>query len=138
MSLKKPLKDITRRLKVESGINFENAVADAFSFLDLQVEIIAETQAESDLIVKASLPQKSYFVIIECSAVREGEFISYQKLGQIRGNAPKYFRKYGKELPSYYKMIVGRPVFFKRHEKARFRRCSASNDRYFNNNFGVA
>jgi len=112
MSLKKPLEDISRRLKVDTGRpDFENAVADAFSFLDFKVEVIAETQAESDLIIKAYLPQKPFFVIIECSAVREGEFVSYQKLGQIRGNAPKYFLQYGKELPSYYKMIVGRPAF---------------------------
>jgi len=110
--LKKPLEDITRRLMTDVGRpNFENAVADAFSFLDFQVEIITETQAESDLIVKAFLPQKPYFVIIECSAVREGEFVGYQKLGQIRGNAPKYFLQYGKELPSYYKIIAGRPAF---------------------------
>jgi len=112
MSLKKPLEDVIQRLKAVGGRpDFENAVADAFGFLDLQVEIIPDTQAESDLIVKAPLPQNPYFVIIECSAVRVGEFVGYQKLGQIRGNAPKYFRQYGKELPSYYKMIVGRPAF---------------------------
>jgi len=112
MSPKRPLEDIAQRLKTESGRpNFEDAVADAFTLLDLKVETIAETQAESDLIIKAFLPQKPYFVIVECRAVREGEFVSYQKLGQIRGNAPKYFRQYGKELPSYYKMIVGRPAF---------------------------
>jgi len=112
MSLKKPLEDITRRLKMESGRpNFENAVADAFVFLDFQVDVIPETQAESDLIVKAPLPQKPYFVIVECTAAREGEFVNHQKLGQIRGNAPKYFRQYGMELPTYYKVIVGRPAF---------------------------
>jgi hypothetical protein len=112
MSSKKPLEDIIQRLKVDGGRpDFENAVADAFNFLSFQVEIIPDTQAESDLIVKAYLPQNPYFVIVECSAVREGSFVSYQKLGQIRGNAPKYFLQYGKELPSYYKIIVGRPAF---------------------------
>jgi len=120
MSLKKSLEDITRRLKSDCGLDFEIAVADAFSFLGFDVEIIPETQAESDLIVKAFLPQKPYFVIIECNAVREGEFVSYQKLGQIRGNAPKYFIKYGKELPTYYKLIVGRPAFSKDMKKHAF------------------
>lgn len=113
-------KDITRRLKSDCGSNFEIAVADAFKFLGFDVDIIPETQAESDLIVKAFLPQKPYFVIIECNAVREGEFVSYQKLGQIRGNAPKYFMKYGKEFPTYYKVIVGRPAFSKDMKKHAF------------------
>jgi hypothetical protein len=72
------------------------------------------------LIVKAFLPQKPYFVIIECTAVRNGQFVRYQKLGQIRGNAPKYFIQYGKEFPSYYKMIVGRPAFSKDMKKHTF------------------
>lgn len=111
MSQKKPLEDITQRLRTESGNAFRDAVADAFTFLDFQVDIIPETQGESDLVAKAYLPQKPYFVIIECTAVREGESVGYHKLGQIRGNAPKYFLKYGKELPTYYKVIAGRPVF---------------------------
>lgn len=107
------MKDINRRLRVDSGSDFEIAVADAFRFLGFQIDIISETQAESDIIAKAFLPLKPYFVIIECNAVREGNLVSYHKLGQIRGNAPKYFIKYGKEFPTYYKLIVGRPAFSK-------------------------
>jgi hypothetical protein len=120
MSLKVSLEDITQRLKSDCGSNFEIVVAKAFEFLGFLVEIIPETQAESDLIVKAFLSEKPYFVIIECNAVREGEFVSYQKLGQIRGNAPKYFTEYGKEFPTYYKMIVGRPAFSKDTKKHAF------------------
>jgi hypothetical protein len=119
--MRSSLEDIARRLRVEFGRpDFENAVADAFRFLDLEVEIIDETQSESDLIVKAPLSQKPYFVIVECCAVRAGGFVGYQKLGQIRGNAPKYFLKYGKEMSSYYKMIVGRPAFSQDAKKHSF------------------
>lgn len=121
MSLEKTLEDITQRLKTENGRpNFENAVADAFRFLNFQVDPILETDAESDLIVKASLPQKPYFVILECTAAQKKKYVSYKKLGQIRGNAPKYFFQYGRDFPTYYKVIVGRPAFSENTKKRAF------------------
>jgi hypothetical protein len=118
MSLGERLADIVQRLNTENGRpNFENAVADAFRFLDFQVDPVIETQGESDLIVKAPLPQKPYFVIVECSAAKQKKFVSYKKLGQIRGNAPKYFLQYGKDFPTYYKVVVGRPAFSENTKK---------------------
>lgn len=69
MSSVKSFEDITRRLEFDSGSDFEIAVADAFRFLNFQVDIITETQAESDLILKAFLPQKPYFVIVESTKI---------------------------------------------------------------------
>jgi len=111
MTIKTHPDDIIRRLKAEAGDSFTVATVDAFTYLGLAVEKIQETQAESNIIAKAPRAQRPYFVIIECGAVREGEQVSYLKLGQIRGNSPKYVARYGGDFLSFYKVIVGRPTF---------------------------
>lgn len=88
---------------------------EAFEYLDFEVEDIEETQgtqAHSDLIVKAPLATNPYFAVLECTAVREGSEVEYQKLYQLGSNFPRYVTKYSKQYPSAsYKMLVGRPSF---------------------------
>lgn len=94
------------------GYEFEKAVAEAFSFLDFEAHVVEETQAESDVIVKAPLARNPYFVVVECGAVREGSQVSYAKVGQIRGNYVKYAGD--KEFVDYettYLAIIGKPSF---------------------------
>jgi len=104
------LEDIINRLRNEMGKSFERAVTDAFKFLGFDAEHINETQAESDIIIKAPQALKPYYVVAECEAVREGNQVSYRKLGQLHGNFGKYATRY-KEYSSSYKMLVGKPVF---------------------------
>ena len=109
------LDPIVEKLKTRGGRGFTRAVLDAFKFLGFEVEDIEETQgtqAQSDLIVKAPLATNPYFTVIECTAVREGSEVGYQKLYQLGSNFPRYLIKYSKHYPSAsYKMLVGRPSF---------------------------
>lgn len=106
---------ISERLKTQGGRGFTLAVLDAFKYLGLEVEDIEETQgtqAHSDLIVKAPLATNPYFAVLECTAVREGSEVNYEKLYQLGSNFPRYLTKYSKSYPSAsYKMLVGRPSF---------------------------
>lgn len=106
---------IIKRLVDQGGRGFTSAVRDAFEYLGFEVEDIEETegtQAHSDLIVKAHLATNPYFVVIECTAVREGNEVGYVKLYQLGSNFPRYLTKYTKHYPSAsYKMLVGRPSF---------------------------
>lgn len=107
-------KFIIERLEKQSGRDFTLAVLEAFKYLGFEVEDIEETQgtqAHSDLIVKAHEATAPYFVVLECTAVREGSQVDYTKLGQLSSNFPRYLTKYGKDYPSAYKMLVGRPSF---------------------------
>lgn len=104
------LEDIINRLRNDMGRNFEIAVVDAFNLLGFEAEHIEETQAESDVIVKAPQALRPYFIVVECEAVREGAQVSYTKLGQLRGNFPKYATRY-KGFSLIYKLIVGKPEF---------------------------
>ena len=109
------IETIIERLKNQAGRRFTSAVQDAFEYLGFEVEDIEETQgtqAHSDLIVKAPLATNPYFVVLECTAVREGSQVEYQKLYQLGSNFPRYLTKYSKKYPSAsYKMLVGRPTF---------------------------
>ena len=106
---------IIERLKTLGGRDFTLAVLDAFKYLGFEVEDIEETQgtqAHSDLIVKAPLATNPYFTVLECTAVREGSEVNYEKLYQLGSNFPRYLTKYSKRYPSAsYKMLVGRPLF---------------------------
>lgn len=105
------VEEIIRKLESVGGEEFEKAVAEAFVVLGFDAEEIEATQGESDVIVKALQAVKPYFIVVECNAVREGEQVSYGKLGQIRGNSVKYVTRYGKRFSSSYIMLVGRPDF---------------------------
>lgn len=113
--------DIIKRLKTKSGRDFTLAVLEAFKYLGFEVEDIERkqgTQAHSDLIVKAHLATDPYFAVLECTAVREGSQVGYQKLYQLGSNFPRYVTKYGQKYPSAsYKMLVGRPEFSKDAKK---------------------
>ena len=112
---------IIERLRGRVGRDFTSAVMDAFKYLGFEVEDIEQTrgtQAQSDLIVKAHLATHPYFAVLECTAVREGSEVGYQKLYQLGSNFPRYLTKYSKKYPSAsYKMLVGRPSFSKDTKK---------------------
>jgi len=106
------LPEIIARLDTASGLDFENAVADAFNFLGLKAEVVEQTEAESDVIVEASLSERPYYVVVECCAVLPQNQVPYDKLGQIRGNFTKYMDERRQKLfRTAYKLIVGRPIF---------------------------
>lgn len=103
-------------LRTKGGRGFTLAVLEAFKYLGFEVEDVEETQgtqAHSDLIVKAHNATHPYFVVLECTAVREGSEVGYEKVGQLGSAFPRYVTRYGKDYPSSSKALVGRPSFSK-------------------------
>jgi len=106
------LSELASRLQTASGLEFEKAVADAFGFLGFKAEVIEETIAESDVIIEAKYAENPYYVVVECCAVLPHNQVPYDKLGQIRGNFPRYMDERRQRLfKTAYKLIVGRPEF---------------------------
>lgn len=106
------LAELTHNLETSDGLDFENAVAEAFNFLGLKAQVIPETNAESDVIIEAAYSEHPYYVVVECCAVAAHNQVPYDKLGQIRGNFTKYMDERRQRLfKTAYKLIVGRPEF---------------------------
>src|SRR3989304_1140938 len=106
--------NIIERIGTERGLQFEQAVSDAFNSLGLSSSLTTSTEAESDVIVEALLPESTYFVVVECCAVEEHNEVGYEKLGQLRGNFMYYVadeRRQKLGFKNAYKAVVGRPRF---------------------------
>jgi hypothetical protein len=106
------LETVIGDLTAKRDRDFEIAVCVAMDYLDLNSKLTATTEAESDVIAEAISAEVPYFLVIECQAVREGNQVGYDKIGQIRGNAPSYLDARRQQLfKTYYKIIVGKPNF---------------------------
>ena len=106
------LAEILQSLDTSTGRDFEKAVAEAFSMLNLDSKVIDETQAESDVIVEAKYAENPYYIVIECCAVEPQNQVPYTKLGQIRGNFTNYVNERRQRIfKNGYKLVVGRPEF---------------------------
>ncbi len=106
--------NIIERIRTERGLQFEQAVSDAFNSLGLSSSLTTSTEAESDVIVEALLPESTYFVVVECCAVDNQNEVGYEKLGQLRGNFMYYVadeRRQKLGFKNAYKAVVGRPRF---------------------------
>ena len=101
-------------LNEQAGTNFEESVCNAIKYLDLSASLTETTEAESDVIAEALHAASPYFIVIECNAVREGNQVGYDKIGQIRGNATSYLdARRQKFFENAYKLVVGKPEFSK-------------------------
>jgi hypothetical protein len=106
------LNEILQDLQEKMGKDFEKSVCEAMKYLDLTASLTQTTEAESDVIVEALHAEAPYFVVIECQAVREGNQVGYDKVGQIRGNAASYLDTRRQTLfENAYKLVVGKPEF---------------------------
>jgi hypothetical protein len=104
--------EISQHLQNQTGHDFERSVAEAFDFLNLETMVIEQTDAESDVIVEAKYAENPYYVVTECSAVEPQNQVPYTKLGQLRGNFPKYVdERRQKIFKRGYKLVVGKPEF---------------------------
>jgi len=107
-NLDKTLQDLSE----QAGTDFEESVCSAMKYLDLSASLTDTNEAESDVIAEALHAAKPYFIVIECNAVREGNQIGYDKIGQIRGNAASYLDTRRQKLfENAYKLVVGKPEF---------------------------
>ena len=107
-----PLENIIQDLLNKQGREFEKSVCDALNFLDLEASLTKSTEAESDIVAEACHAEIPYFIVVECSAVREGNQVGVDKLGQIRGNSSSYLDTRRQQLfEKGYKLIVGKPEF---------------------------
>jgi len=106
--------NLIERIRTERGLQFEQAVSDAFNSLGLSSSLTTSTEAESDVIVEALLPESTYFVVVECCAVDDQNEVGYEKLGQLRGSFMYYVadeRRQKLGFNNAYKAVVGRPQF---------------------------
>jgi hypothetical protein len=112
MLIRPKSESVIENLTTKQGRDFETAVYSAMDYLDLDSHLTGTTEAESDVIAEAVSAEVPYFLVIECQAVREGSQVDYDKIGQIRGNAPSYLDARRQQLfKTYYKIIVGKPEF---------------------------
>lgn len=103
---------IVNGLRTAQGLAFNERIADALNKLNLNAEVIEETEAESDVIVEAIFAEEPYYIVIEGQAVRNHNEVGYTKLGQLRGNFPSYLDERRQKLfKNAYKLVVGRPKF---------------------------
>lgn len=106
------LTTVIEGLNQQQGRDFENAVCAAMNYLDFNSTPTETTEGESDVIAEAIHAETPYFIVIECQAVREGNLVGYEKIGQIRGNAPSYLDARRQQLfKTYYRVVVGKPAF---------------------------
>lgn len=111
--------EIINNLNEKMGREFEISVCDAINYLDVSASLTETTEAESDVIAEALNAEAPFFVVIECQAVRDGNQVGYEKIGQIRGNAASYLDTRRQKLfENAYKLVIGKPEF-STHAKGR-------------------
>jgi len=103
---------VIQGIREREGREFERAVSEAMEYLDLDSVLPENTEGESDVIAEALHAEVPYFIVIECQAVRPGNQVGYDKLGQIRGNASSYLDARRQQFfTEYYRIVVGKPEF---------------------------
>ena len=108
------LTEIIDGLSESRGLEFNEWIAKALNFLFLKSKVIEETQSESDVIAEALLAVDPYYIVVEGQAVLDHNEVSYDKLGQLRGNSSSYRdERRLKIFKNAYMLVVGRPKFSK-------------------------
>ncbi len=106
------LDEIKQKLRNSRGREFEEVVCDAMNYLDLTASLTETTEAEADVIAEALHAEIEFFIVIECTASRDGAQVGVEKVGQIRGNASTYLDTRRQQLfEAYRKLVIGRPEF---------------------------